>query len=75
MVQDVEGIDDSALAQAYARARGADRMSRYDALRKKYAFLTRASSFGDLIALSREVDVVTARIISREVSDGVLFLT
>ena len=29
MVQDIEGVDESALAQAYARARGADRMSRY----------------------------------------------
>ena len=29
MVQDIEGIEGSALAQAYARARGADRMSRY----------------------------------------------
>ncbi|ORZ05426.1 phosphoribosylaminoimidazolecarboxamide formyltransferase/IMP cyclohydrolase [Absidia repens] len=44
------------LANAYARARGADRMS----------------SFGDFIALSDNVDVATARIISREVSDGVI---
>ncbi|KAI8072648.1 phosphoribosylaminoimidazolecarboxamide formyltransferase/IMP cyclohydrolase [Gongronella butleri] len=44
------------LANAYARARGADRMS----------------SFGDFIALSDTVDVATARIISREVSDGVV---
>ncbi|WBW73883.1 bifunctional IMP cyclohydrolase/phosphoribosylaminoimidazolecarboxamideformyltransferase [Schizosaccharomyces osmophilus] len=44
------------LACAYARARGADRMS----------------SFGDFIALSSKVDVCTARIISREVSDGVI---
>jgi phosphoribosylaminoimidazolecarboxamide formyltransferase/IMP cyclohydrolase len=44
------------LANAYARARGADRMS----------------SFGDFIALSDTVDVATARIISREVSDGVI---
>ncbi|KAI9300958.1 cytidine deaminase-like protein [Cunninghamella echinulata] len=44
------------LANAYARARGADRMS----------------SFGDFIALSDKVDVATARIISREVSDGVI---
>lgn len=44
------------LATAYARARGADRMS----------------SFGDFIALSDECDVPTARIISREVSDGVI---
>lgn len=44
------------LACAYARARGADRMS----------------SFGDFVALSDECDEVTARIISREVSDGVI---
>ncbi|KAF3912117.1 hypothetical protein ABW21_db0204852 [Orbilia brochopaga] len=55
-VADIEGIDDSKLATAYARARGADRMS----------------SFGDWIALSDEVDVPTARIISKEVSDGVI---
>ncbi|KIW05572.1 bifunctional purine biosynthesis protein ADE17 [Verruconis gallopava] len=56
MVNDIDGLSSSQLAQAYARARGADRMS----------------SFGDLIALSREVDVPTAKIISREVSDGVI---
>lgn len=56
MVDDIEGIETSGLAQAYARARGADRMS----------------SFGDIIALSDEVDVPTAKIISREVSDGVI---
>jgi phosphoribosylaminoimidazolecarboxamide formyltransferase/IMP cyclohydrolase len=56
MVHDIDGLSNSQLAQAYARARGADRMS----------------SFGDLIALSREVDVPTAKIISREVSDGVV---
>lgn len=56
MVDDIEGIAESGLAQAYARARGADRMS----------------SFGDMIALSDEVDVPTAKIISREVSDGVI---
>lgn len=44
------------LAAAYARARGADRMS----------------SFGDFIALSDPCDLVTARIISREVSDGII---
>ncbi|XP_061463696.1 bifunctional purine biosynthesis protein ATIC isoform X1 [Rhineura floridana] len=44
------------LAAAYARARGADRMS----------------SFGDFIALSDICDVPTAKIISREVSDGVV---
>ncbi|CAD6193530.1 unnamed protein product [Caenorhabditis auriculariae] len=44
------------LAAAYARARGADRMS----------------SFGDFIALSEKCDELTAKIINREVSDGVL---
>ncbi|XP_072748490.1 bifunctional purine biosynthesis protein ATIC isoform X1 [Anoplolepis gracilipes] len=44
------------LATAYARARGADRMS----------------SFGDFIALSEPCDVITAKIISREVSDGII---
>jgi len=46
----------SPLACAYARARGADRMS----------------SFGDFIALSDECDYATAKLISREVSDGVI---
>lgn len=55
-VDDIEGLDDSPLACAYARARGTDRMS----------------SFGDFIALSDKCDVVTARIIKREVSDGVI---
>ncbi|KAG8421298.1 bifunctional phosphoribosylaminoimidazolecarboxamide formyltransferase/IMP cyclohydrolase [Metarhizium acridum] len=55
-VNDIDGIESSALAQAYARARGADRMS----------------SFGDVIALSDIVDVPTASIISKEVSDGVI---
>ncbi|KAI0193222.1 cytidine deaminase-like protein [Xylaria flabelliformis] len=55
-VDDIQGIETSGLAQAYARARGADRMS----------------SFGDLIALSDVVDVPTASIISKEVSDGVI---
>lgn len=55
-VDDVAGLDDSPLACAYARARGTDRMS----------------SFGDWIALSDECDEVTARIISREVSDGII---
>ena len=55
-VDDIEGLDDSPLAMAYARARGTDRMS----------------SFGDWIALSDECDEVTARIISREVSDGII---
>jgi phosphoribosylaminoimidazolecarboxamide formyltransferase / IMP cyclohydrolase len=56
MVDDIDGLAESGLAQAYARARGADRMS----------------SFGDLIALSDKVDLPTAKIISREVSDGVI---
>jgi phosphoribosylaminoimidazolecarboxamide formyltransferase/IMP cyclohydrolase len=56
MVDDIDGIATSGLAQAYARARGADRMS----------------SFGDIIALSEVVDTPTAKIISREVSDGVI---
>ena len=56
MVDDIDGLENSGLAQAYARARGADRMS----------------SFGDVIALSNEVDLPTAKIISREVSDGVI---
>ena len=55
-VDDVEGLDDSPVASAYARARGTDRMS----------------SFGDWIALSDECDEVTARIIAREVSDGII---
>ena len=54
-VDDVDGLDDSPLACAYARARGTDRMS----------------SFGDWIALSEPCDEVTARLIRREVSDGV----
>ncbi|RUS18172.1 phosphoribosylaminoimidazolecarboxamide formyltransferase/IMP cyclohydrolase [Endogone sp. FLAS-F59071] len=53
-VDDLKDI--TPLAAAYARARGADRMS----------------SFGDWIALSDVVDVPTAKIISREVSDGVI---
>uniref|UniRef100_A0A6Q2WYV3 Bifunctional purine biosynthesis protein ATIC n=1 Tax=Esox lucius TaxID=8010 RepID=A0A6Q2WYV3_ESOLU len=44
------------LATAYARARGSDRMS----------------SFGDFIAVSDVCDVATAKIISREVSDGII---
>ena len=55
-VDDVEGVDDSPLATAYARARGTDRMS----------------SFGDWIALSDVCDVTTAKLIAREVSDGVI---
>ena len=55
-VDDIDGLDESPLACAYARARGTDRMS----------------SFGDFIALSDECDETTAKIISREVSDGVI---
>ena len=52
----VEDLELSPLASAYARARGADRMS----------------SFGDFVALSDTCDVPTAHIIRREVSDGVI---
>jgi phosphoribosylaminoimidazolecarboxamide formyltransferase / IMP cyclohydrolase len=52
----VDDLDLSPLATAYARARGADRLS----------------SFGDWAALSDIVDVSTARILKREVSDGVI---
>jgi len=52
----VDDIELSPLASAYARARGVDRMS----------------SFGDWIALSDRVDVPTARLIAREVSDVLL---
>ena len=55
-VDDVEGLDGSPLACAYARARGTDRMS----------------SFGDWIALSDVCDATTAQLIKREVSDGVI---
>ncbi len=55
-VDDIEGLDDSPLACAYARARGTDRMS----------------SFGDWIALSDVCDLTTASIIKREVSDGII---
>jgi AICAR transformylase/IMP cyclohydrolase PurH len=55
-VTDIENINDSPLACAYARARGADRMS----------------SFGDFIALSDKCDLLTARVIKPEVSDGVI---
>lgn len=55
-VDDVEGLDDSPLACAYARARGTDRLS----------------SFGDWIALSDICDITTAKLIKREVSDGII---
>jgi phosphoribosylaminoimidazolecarboxamide formyltransferase/IMP cyclohydrolase len=51
-----EDIELSPLASAYVRARGADRMS----------------SFGDWAALSDTVDVETAKVLKREVSDGVI---
>ena len=53
---DIDGLDDSPLACAYVRARGTDRMS----------------SFGDFIALSDTCDETTAKLISREVSDGII---
>ena len=55
-VDDIEGLDDSPLACAYARARGTDRMC----------------SFGDWVALSDVCDVTTAKMIAREVSDGII---
>ncbi len=55
-VDDIEGLDDSPLACAYARARGTDRLC----------------SFGDWVALSDVCDVTTAKLIQREVSDGVI---
>jgi phosphoribosylaminoimidazolecarboxamide formyltransferase/IMP cyclohydrolase len=55
-VMQVEKDELTPLASAYARARGADRMS----------------SFGDFIALSDTCDVATAKLISKEVSDGVI---
>ena len=55
-VEDIEDINSSLLACAYARARGADRMS----------------SFGDFIALSDKCDLTTAKVIKPEVSDGVI---
>ena len=55
-VDDIEGLDENPLACAYARARGADRMC----------------SFGDWVALSDVCDELTAKLIAREVSDGVI---
>ena len=55
-VDDIEGLDSSPLACAYARARGTDRMC----------------SFGDWVALSDVCDVTTALMIKREVSDGII---
>lgn len=55
-VNDIPGLDKSPLASAYARARGTDRLS----------------SFGDWAALSDVCDETTARVLQREVSDGVI---
>ncbi len=55
-VDDIEGLDESPLACAYARARGTDRMC----------------SFGDWVALSDVCDATTAKMIAREVSDGII---
>ncbi len=55
-VDDIEDLDASPLAVAYARARGTDRMC----------------SFGDWVALSEVCDATTAKLIKREVSDGVI---
>ena len=55
-VDDMDWKNFSPIACAYARARGADRMS----------------SFGDFISLSDVCDVATAKLIKREVSDGVI---
>ncbi len=55
-VDDIDGLDDSPLACAYARARGTDRMC----------------SFGDWVALSDICDKTTALLLKREVSDGVI---
>ena len=55
-VDDIENLDGSPLACAYARARGTDRMC----------------SFGDWVALSDVCDTVTALLIKREVSDGII---
>ena len=55
-VDDIENLESSPLACAYARARGTDRMC----------------SFGDWVALSDVCDAMTASLIKREVSDGVI---
>ena len=55
-IYSVEGLELSPLASAYARARGADRMS----------------SFGDFVALSDVCDKATALVLQHEVSDGVI---
>lgn len=55
-VDDMENLDSSPLACAYARARGTDRMC----------------SFGDWVAISDVCDAATALLIKREVSDGII---
>ncbi len=55
-VNDIKNLESSPLACAYARARGTDRLS----------------SYGDFVALSDTCDEMTARLIRREVSDGVI---
>lgn len=55
-VDDIEGLDESPIALAYAKARGTDRLS----------------SYGDWIALSEVCDAVTANLVKREVSDGII---
>ena len=56
LVDDIRNLNQSPIACAYARARGCDRMS----------------SYGDFIALSDTCDEVCARLIRREVSDGII---
>ena len=55
-VEEFEDLDNSPLACAYVRARGTDRLC----------------SFGDWVALSDTCDVMTAKLIAREVSDGII---
>ncbi len=55
-VEDFPGLDESPLACAYVRARGTDRLC----------------SFGDWVALSDVCDVTTAKLLQREVSDGII---
>lgn len=55
-VDDIKNLSESPIACAYAKARGTDRMS----------------SFGDFIALSDTCDEITASLIKREVSDGII---
>lgn len=54
--EDLEGLNDSPIACAYARARGTDRMS----------------SFGDFVALSDTCDLTTAKLLKSEISDGII---